>query len=381
MRFNSYKKMLLTIAVLCFGLNSARACKYNVRETGFVDLEMRQYAFYIFVDHSVSQQSQSDLQNISDDILQDSNIDIELVDVEKHADHPGIFVWEKEGALPQCVLVSPDGQILPVLIDDFRSELKSLIDSAKRREIVKKAIKHYAVVLLIEGRNANKNQHALGTAKSAIKHISSKMDMLPKPIKHPPVMASIKQNLFVDEKVLLWSLGLDAAEIDEPHLAVIYGKARWIGPLISGDQLTKSNMVNLMLIIGADCECGLDKTWLQGTMLPLKWDASLQKQTANNLGFDAESPYVRMEMMAIMRNSMMYSSSSMPAHGFADSSISRDTFEEAKPFSNSDSQTELNEKVKSTSPFLSRSILLIALFLGLVVVSGGIIWAYKRRQE
>ncbi|MEN6425163.1 MAG: hypothetical protein ABFE13_07360, partial [Phycisphaerales bacterium] len=44
--------------------------------------------------------------------------------------------------------------------------------------------------------------------------------------------------------------------------------------------------------------------WLQGTMLPARWDESLQQKVAASLGFDPESPMVKMEMVSIVRRGM-----------------------------------------------------------------------------
>ena len=64
------------------------------------------------------------------------------------------------------------------------------------------------------------------------------------------------------------------------------------------------NLAQVLSIIGADCECGFDHRWLQGTMLPARWDESLQQRVATGLGFDPESPLIRMEMVSIVRRGM-----------------------------------------------------------------------------
>ena len=56
-----------------------------------------------------------------------------------------------------------------------------------------------------------------------------------------------------------------------------------------------------MLVIGADCECGLDKNWLQGTMLPMLWDKKTLGRITKNLGFDPENPLIKIEINQIMR--------------------------------------------------------------------------------
>ena len=103
---------------------------------------------------------------------------------------------------------------------------------------------------------------------------------------------------------MLWALGLEPEDVNEPCAAIFYGRGRWIGPLFKGEMLTDENLLRVLPIIGADCECNLDHRWLQGTMLPARWDESLQQKVASSLGFDPESPMVKMEMVSIVRRGM-----------------------------------------------------------------------------
>ena len=147
------------------------------------------------------------------------------------------------------------------------------------------------------------NYRAKEAANRAIQNIQKKMVFLPKPIKHPPKLVSVPNQLIKNERILLWSLGIDS---EQPVAAVIYGRARWIGPLFQGDKITSENLSAILLIIGLDCECGLDKSWMQGTMLPVKWDKKVQSRVAKSLGFDPENPMIKMEINRILRMGQSY---------------------------------------------------------------------------
>jgi hypothetical protein len=124
---------------------------------------------------------------------------------------------------------------------------------------------------------------------------------MPKPIAHPPVLVEVDSESLSREKVLLWSLGLEPNDIDQPHAAVLYGRGRWIGPMFVGEQITEDNLAAVLFVIGADCECGFDHRWLQGTMLPAQWDEKLQAQAVESLGFDPENPMIKAEISWIVR--------------------------------------------------------------------------------
>jgi hypothetical protein len=294
----------------CFWAPAALGCKYNVRETGFVDLGVEPYYFYGYIKNDTPADIASSFKGVLSAAFMDSNIRPEAINTDQEKQHPALEYLEslQIKSLPAGVLVSPDGQALAVPVAEpdrpFKDTLWAaagyILSSPKREEILQHVIEAYCVVLLIEGTNIQKNAEAKAIACDAIKRIESQMGILPKPIARPPVMVVVDSKSLSQEKVLLWSLGLNAQDITAPHIAIIYGKARWIGPLLKGEELTEANLTNLLFIIGDDCECGLDHRWAQGTMLPVKWDQKLQAKAAANLGFDPENPMIKMEICSIV---------------------------------------------------------------------------------
>ena len=299
-------------------LPSAFACRYNVRETGFVDLGIEQYNFYGYIRNDTPADIVSGFEQTLSAAFEDSNIKSEIINVEQEKEHPALKYLKslQIKSFPAAVLVSPDGQslIVPVVEPNrpFKDTLSSAIDdvlsSPAREEILQQVIERYGVVLLIEGTDAQENERAKAAVLAAIRTIEAQMDMLPKPIARPPVMVAVdsppqllaKQERGAREKILLWSLGVDANEGERPHIAIIYGKARWIGPLFKSEQITEANLTAVLFVIGEDCECSIDHRWVQGTMLPVRWDRKLQAKTAANLGFDPESPIIKSEIGLIV---------------------------------------------------------------------------------
>jgi len=125
-----------------------------------------------------------------------------------------------------------------------------------------------------------------------------------KPIDTPPELVVLDQKSLAREQVLLWTLRLKPEDVNQPRAAVFYGRGRWLGPLFDAETLTASNLIQLLSVIGGDCECGIDHRWLQGTMLPARWDEILHQKVVQNLGYDPESPMAKMEMVSIIRRGM-----------------------------------------------------------------------------
>ncbi len=93
------------------------------------------------------------------------------------------------------------------------------------------------------------------------------------------------------EQVLLWSLGLDG-EKTEARLAVLFGMGRRIGPVFGGAEVTKIGLSNLFRLLGRNCACTTDPSWLLGPAVPLSWGNDLELQVREELGFDPNNPAV-----------------------------------------------------------------------------------------
>jgi hypothetical protein len=244
----------------------------------------------------------------------DTNIRFEAVRAGADANYPAAQFLSAYGidSYPAAVLVSPDGPsrqlALPAgersLVETVSSSLESVLNSPTRRQILEKAADCYGVVLLMEGPQQDRNAAAREAVSAAISYVSSQLEYLPKPIARGPQMVVLDHASLAREEMLLWTFGLKPQDVNEPCAAIFYGRGRWIGPLFRGEMLTDENLLRVLPVIGADCECGLDHRWLQGTMLPARWDESLQQKVAASLGFDPESPMVKMEMVSIIRRGM-----------------------------------------------------------------------------
>jgi hypothetical protein len=314
---------LVVLACLlgCLQSEPVIACRFNVREVGFVDLQIEPYYLFGYINDETPADVVSRLNKVTDTSLENSNIEFEIINTDQQQNHPAMKLLDLKQvkSLPTMVLVSPDGQSYPMSIaesnksfeETLRSTCEDILSSPKREEILKQVINNYGVVLLIEGTDDRENKRARKAASDATELISSQMEMMPKPIANPPVLNVMDRKSISDEEILLWSLGLDGEEIKEPLAAVLYGRARWIGPLFKGEEIDENNLASVLFIIGNDCECGLDHRWLQGTMLPIRWTDKMQAHVAKNLGFDPENPMIKMEMSMIVRRGS-YSYPSVP---------------------------------------------------------------------
>jgi hypothetical protein len=283
---------------------SAFACEYNVRDVGFVDLEVSPYQLYVFIDESTDA-AQREL--IDDSLfmgLLDANISATLVEV--GSDHEALELIKEHvpDAYPAGVLVSPKGfhQAIPLAAsvnagsEAFEAQLQTLASSEFRTALLEKVTQHYGVVFIIEGPNAEENVAVTEAATRSVRKIHTRMKMLPKAISNPPVVMTLTKEQFEDEALLLWSYGLKPSTVDKAHVVILYGRGRQMGPVLIEDAITEERLTSYLQVIGADCECGLDRSWMQGTMIPLLWSAEIQDEVSVSLGFDPENPRTKMEI-------------------------------------------------------------------------------------
>ncbi len=315
MNMSTIKKMItgLILVISLFPYNLL-ACQYNVRETGFADFETNHYRFYGFVNQITSENIVKDLDKACLTIFNNCNINYEIINIETQNDHSALHYINQLNidSFPFGIIVSPDSHVIeipfpiitPSYMDKCEPVIKSIVESPIRNEIIKKVIKTYGVILIIEGIDKQENQRILKKAKQAIHTIQTQMKFMPKIIKHAPELIVLKRKSFDEEKLLLWSLGLNGQKIKHGYAAIIYGKTRWFGPLLKDKEITKTNLSNILYIIGQDCECGLDMDVMKGTRLLVKWDEKRHRDLVKNLGYDPENPMVKLEMSRILRKGL-----------------------------------------------------------------------------
>jgi hypothetical protein len=309
-------KWLVAVAMCCLaiGPGPASACQYNVREVGFIDTGIEPYRLIVYLPENISASGVSDLKEAMAPALADTNIRFEPVTIGGDANLPALEFVRAQGIsrFPAVVLVSPDGQSMPVALPEKAASLaeavstavQSIVDSPTRREILEKCADSYGVALLVEGPEPQANTMARQAISAALSQVGEQLGSLPKPISKPPELVVLDRKSLARERMLLWTLGLKAQDVNQPHAAVFYGRGRWLGPVFKGGILSEDNLTQLLSIIGADCECSLDHRWLQGTMLPARWDETLQQKVVQSVGFDPENPMTKAEMVSIVRRSM-----------------------------------------------------------------------------
>jgi hypothetical protein len=296
----------ITFMLTCLIPATGFACPYSIRDAGFVELEPARYGLYCLVRDDTPQKDEiaTAFEEVAAAVLLDSNIWPEVVNVDEQESHPvnqHVNFWNVK-TFPAVIMVAEGCRSLalpPLSADEplkgqAWSLLESAVSSPKRDELMQHAAKAWCTVLLVEGEDAAENQRARESVAEAGELITGAITPMGRVIQEGPQMVVVSSESSAEEKVLLWSLGLDKS--DGARAAVLYGRGRQMGPVLEGEYLTKDFLLDIFYAVGLDCGCQTDSRLLAGRVVPLRWGTDIQTEVAANLGFDPESPMVKTEV-------------------------------------------------------------------------------------
>jgi hypothetical protein len=278
----------------------ANACRYSVRDTGFVEFETSPWTLRL---SGFDSSTLARWQQAAGAQLLESNLRLEAVP--SPSPSPGSTA---SSTAPVLTLRGPDDRELPLAppaalpMDSpgMASFLDQLVLSPLRDQLHQRLLESFAVILLIEGTDTPANTAARRAADEAIRAFTPLLRSLPKPVDFPPRLSTLTPSDLAAERILVWSLGCNPAPQRDPRALVLFGRGRCLDQPLEGPLITRSALVERLHVIGQDCECDLDRSVFQGPMFPARWDSSRQTTAARSLGFDPENPLVRTEVSRIV---------------------------------------------------------------------------------
>lgn len=264
-----------------------------------MDLATEAYRLEARVGQDAPEALISDLKTQAATALQGANVQFDIVRLSES---------QSGGAPLTLALVSAEGATLsPIDLQsatgpgtDLKATFEAVVMSPTRSALLEVVSRAFGGILLIDGTDTAANARARAAIQEAIDQIRGHMRTLPKAIAQPPELVALGVETLQRERVLLWSLSLDTQPAPQPRALILYGRLRWIGPVMKGEEISPRNIVGLFSMVGADCECGLDLQWTLGTRVPVRWEERIHAMAAKSLGFDPENPIVKTEILSIL---------------------------------------------------------------------------------
>ncbi len=324
LRLRAYHRGALFLAgsVLAFcGLPpAARACPYSIRDAGFIMREPRPYKLYIFVadDTPGKDELAQWLATASAALLPDSNVEAELVNIDRQGTHDAMIHFHqlRPDALPVAILVSPRDAAMVVASlgragiseREVWELVASVVSSPRREELLKHIITDWCVLIVVKGTDAGENRRAERAAAAAAKAIVGMVTEMGVVIERPPRVMSVSWD-DPRERIFLWSLGFPEKYAGRTGVAVVFGMGRRLGQVLTGQDLEEAMVLGLLELLGRNCTCTSDPSWLLGPVAPLVWGEDRYRQVHDELGFDPNHPAVAATLSGVW--------TSLGATGFA----------------------------------------------------------------
>jgi hypothetical protein len=392
------KLFLSLLMIFTFVFHALSACRYTVREIGFSDIDSKTYQLFFFTNSRTPEEQVLTIRKFSNLLLRDTNVRLEIINVDENGSPPGLKFLTQYNiqTFPSAVFIAPGGESMicsyttagQSLPESSWFLLETLVSSTAREDIISKLVRSYGVVLIIEGTDGAENRRVKNAAREAVKTITGTLNQMPKVVYEPPEILVIPHDKTDDEKILLFSLGIIEKNKDNTHVAIIYGRGKLAGPVLMGEQINSRRIYNLLTLVGADCECGIDNSWIMGEMIPLRWGASEQAELIKHLGFDVENPFVKTEMSQIISLKPSVGNPINPLEenllGFVEGSFEMVSAANAVPkITAAEIQKSFShENQPKSNLILRKSLISLGVFFFIIVITGfSIFLLHKRRAK
>ena len=299
----SIQRLVLFIWLVSFALIS-EACRFTVREIGFSLLSPTEYSLVV-VDDAVDFSAPA-IQQLTAR-LKSSNVRLVLLNSQVDASHPLLQRAQSEGVtFPNAVLFGPEERFCPLfegrpysLQALSQTVDKQILSSPLREQILSDVSRTFAYVIQIAGKYTNENQQVQRRIKDDCLRVNDIMPLMPKSVEKAPQILRLDDKSAQAERVLLWSLGLDSVP-EHPQTVIVYGRGRYMGQPLTTHEVSNGLVYKYLAMVGADCECNLDRAWMLGTQLPMRWNKETRQKLAESLDFDVDNPLILAEMSRIL---------------------------------------------------------------------------------
>lgn len=285
----------LIVLLLVFSARPAFACRYTVREVAFVELSPQVFTVEFSPDWMETPEFQERFVVESRRFIRDSNVDYSLSP-------------ESDGSWRTRLIKKGNAAIAPLDLEHLRADFgqgaqefwPAVLDSPLRRTILDNTVDRLGVVLVVEGAIDSEYSRGVSVAEAATRKVRPLLGKMAKPIDSEPLILRVSRDRVQQERILLWSLGFDLSATAPTQVATVIGRGRRLGPVLDSVTMNETALLEAFVIAGQDCECDLDRVWMQGPSFPTVWSEKFRVVTLDALGFDTEDPAVRSEMSRIL---------------------------------------------------------------------------------
>ena len=278
--------LLIIILLVPLYFPEAKGCRYTIREIGYTPLRLQTYILEMEVDTLAHRSLIERFRKIATEMESTTNIRYRV----RHA----------PGSPPELYLLNTKGNTLlkaPALTEgEIRSFYREVLFSPLQRTFCEQIGNVFAFLVCFYDEQDTASDRALEEALARFARLAPTLD---KPADLQIMKIVVPSVDREKEGVVLRAAGIDPYD-PAPVVMVVYGRGRLAGPPLQDGEITRDNLLRQLVMLGTDCECGIDLSPLLQRALPLQWTAAMSQKVADMLGFDVENPMVLNEMSQIL---------------------------------------------------------------------------------
>ncbi len=272
--------------ILFVTVMNGNACRYTIRDIGFSPLDLEYFVLVLETDTANNQKLVKEFSNLAYAYSIDANIRYKVFPTMKK--NTVLYCYDKDNRIIDQEQIRS--------FADLQRFMKNFLFSPLRRQMAEQMGQTFAFVIYFA---ESKNLHDENEIDKALRQFVKISPGLDKEITERVRKIVVPRDGWQKEKVVLRSLGL-SPEARESAVAILYGRARMLAEPLAGKEITRENILRQLVILGTDCECGMDLRPLIKEAIPFNWDSHIRQEVSDMLGFDVDNPMILSEMAGIL---------------------------------------------------------------------------------
>ena len=353
------KKTVFFFLLMGMVAGPLQACRFTIREIGYTPLQLQTYIMQLEVDTVARKDLFEDFVRVAEDMSGTTNIRYRIA--QKSGLKNGVIsLLNTRGITIARKTVSVAGET-----DAF---YERMLFSPLQRTLEQQIGNVFAFVVCFYERNDRETDQKVEDALEQFRKLAPTLD---KSVSEQIMKILVPASRRKEEEVVMRAAGLDPAS-PESYVMILYGRGRLVGAPLKGKEITTDHILNQLVMLGTDCECGIDLSPLLIRSIPLQWTERMGQKVADMLGFDAGNPMILSEMSKIL--SKEPTTTVDEALTFAPRTVDLD-----KALGKTKQRQETPATVSGPSKTLKNTLLYTGLFLGIILITGLGIFFFRKK--
>jgi len=330
----------------------AISCRYTIRDIGYSSLNLETYLLYLESDTVQYGQVVKAFIHLGEVYSADANIRYRLTHTPGQA--PEIQIRNSRGMILEKQMIQTP--------EDVRVFYKRTLFSPLQQILSQQVGNVFAFMVCYYEKD---NRQINARVERTLEQFRKIAPTLDKKVSEEIMKILIPAGKRQEEDLIFKAMELDP-ENPAPVIMILYGRGRLVGDPLVGEEITVDHLLKQLVMLGTDCECGIDLSPLLKRAIPLYWDNIMRQEVTDMLGFDVENPMTTTEMERILSKEPLETGTADPS--FAPQVINLD--QKLGTIANQQEEPVTGDGMSKTLRYslLSGALLFLLIMAGVVII-------------